>query len=51
MENVQELLNGLRDFSEKADPDGPMPTLNLFMEDIALLTSEDRKEEDEEDSG
>jgi len=49
MENVQELLNGLRDFSEKAEPDGPMLSLNLFMEDIALLTSEDRKDEDEED--
>jgi len=49
MENIQELLNGLRDFSEKADPDGPIQSLNLFMEDIALLTSEDRKDEDEED--
>lgn len=50
MENVQELLNGLRDFSEKAEPEGPVPTLNLFMEDIALLTSEDRNEEDEANS-
>jgi DNA helicase-2/ATP-dependent DNA helicase PcrA len=49
MENVQELLNGLRDFSEKAGPDDPVPSLNLFMEDIALLTSEDRKDEDETD--
>jgi DNA helicase-2/ATP-dependent DNA helicase PcrA len=48
MENVQELLNGLRDFSEKAEPEAPIRTLNLFMEDIALLTSEDRREEDED---
>jgi len=50
MENVQELLNGLRDFSETAEPDGPILTLNLFMEDIALLTNEDRAKEDEKDS-
>jgi len=50
MENVQELLNGLRDFSEKDDPDGPIVTLNSFMEDIALLTNEDRNKEDETDA-
>ena len=50
MENVQELLNGLKDFSEKADAEGPVPTLNLFMEDIALLTSEDINEEEEHNS-
>jgi len=50
MENVQELLNGLKDFCEKAEPDGPVPTLNLFMEDVALLTSEDINEDDEKDT-
>ncbi|HTB05474.1 MAG TPA: UvrD-helicase domain-containing protein [Bacteroidia bacterium] len=49
MENIQELLNGLKDFAEKAEPDGPAPTLNLFMEDVALLTSEDINEDDEKD--
>ncbi len=47
MENVQELLNGLRDFSLRAEPDAPQPTLGLFMEDIALLTGEDQNKEDE----
>jgi DNA helicase-2/ATP-dependent DNA helicase PcrA len=50
MENVQELLNGLKDFTEKAEPEGPIPTLNLFMEDVALLTSEDINEDEEQDS-
>ncbi|HTA83183.1 MAG TPA: UvrD-helicase domain-containing protein [Bacteroidia bacterium] len=50
MENVQELLNGLKDFTEKADPEGQMPTLNMFMEDIALLTSEDINEDEEHNS-
>ncbi|MGP8215014.1 MAG: ATP-dependent helicase [Bacteroidia bacterium] len=50
MENIQELLNGLKDFTEKADPEGPVPALNLFMEDIALLTSEDINEDEEQDS-
>ncbi len=50
MENIQELLNGLKDFVEKADPEGQMPTLNLFMEDVALLTSEDINEDDERDA-
>lgn len=50
MENIQELINGLKDFSEKAEPDGPIPTLNLFMEDVSLLTSEDINEDDEKDA-
>ncbi len=47
MENVQELLNGLRDFSLKAENDPATATLNHFMEDIALLTGEDVNETDE----
>ena len=49
MENIQELLNGLKDFVEKTEPEGAAPTLNLFMEDVALLTSEDINEDDEKD--
>ncbi|MEW6468993.1 MAG: UvrD-helicase domain-containing protein [Bacteroidota bacterium] len=80
-ENIQELLNGLKEFSEKgekeielpADPEIPnaqltgeagsegatnlpgrqaghnLQTLNLYMQDIALLTDADKKEEDGED--
>lgn len=50
MENVQELLNGLKDFTDKADPEGEVPTLDKFMEDVALLTSEDINEDDEKDA-
>ncbi|HXP50384.1 MAG TPA: 3'-5' exonuclease, partial [Bacteroidia bacterium] len=50
MENIQELLNGLKDFTEKADQEGPIPTLDQFMQDIALLTNEDINEEEEHDS-
>jgi DNA helicase-2/ATP-dependent DNA helicase PcrA len=48
MENIQELLNGLKDFSEKPLEEGIIPTLSMFMEDVALLTNEDRNKEDEQ---
>jgi DNA helicase II / ATP-dependent DNA helicase PcrA len=49
MENIQELLNGLKDFSEKPLDEGIIPTLSMFMEDVALLTNEDRNKDDEKD--
>lgn len=49
IENIQELLNGLRDFSEKPLDEGIIPTLSMFMEDVALLTNEDRNKDDEQD--
>ncbi|HTA28255.1 MAG TPA: 3'-5' exonuclease, partial [Bacteroidia bacterium] len=49
MENIQELLNGLKDFSEKPLDEGIIPTISMFMEDVALLTNEDRNKEDEKD--
>ncbi len=49
IENIQELLNGLKDFSEKPMEEGIIPTLNMFMEDVALLTNEDRNKDDEQD--
>jgi len=60
-ENIQELLNGLKEFSENktvsitpqgddAIPqDDKLKTLDLFMQDIALLTDADKKDESEED--
>lgn len=57
-ENIQELLNGLKEFSENKNisitPEGdeampPLKTLDLFMRDIALLTDADKAEETEED--
>ncbi|HTB32550.1 MAG TPA: UvrD-helicase domain-containing protein [Bacteroidia bacterium] len=49
MENIQELLNGLKDFSEKPLDEDIIPTISMFMEDVALLTNEDRNKEDEKD--
>lgn len=48
-ENLQELLNGIKEFTEepRAD-DEPMRTLDLFMADVALLTDAD--DEDKENS-
>lgn len=50
IENIQELLNGLKDFSEKPQGEGIIPTLAMFMEDVALLTNEDRNKDDEKDN-
>jgi DNA helicase-2/ATP-dependent DNA helicase PcrA len=50
LENILGLFNGLRDFSEKPLEDGAMPTMSMFMEDVALLTNEDRNKEDKSKS-
>jgi DNA helicase-2/ATP-dependent DNA helicase PcrA len=48
-ENIQELLNGLKQFSaNEKQRDSPTKTLDKFMEDIALLT--DTENEDKDDS-
>jgi DNA helicase II / ATP-dependent DNA helicase PcrA len=47
-ENTEELLNALKDFSEMpADVEGEshMRTLDIFMQDIALMTDADSKED------
>ena len=44
-ENLQELLNGIKDFSEKAEEG--KNTLELFMQDVALLTDADNEKEDD----
>jgi len=43
-ENLQELLNGIKDFSEKEEGRN---TLELFMQDVALLTDADNQKEDD----
>jgi DNA helicase II / ATP-dependent DNA helicase PcrA len=51
-ENIEELLNGLKDFSEMpADVEGEnqMRTLDIFMQDIALMTDADTDKEDPAD--
>ncbi|MBC8265860.1 MAG: UvrD-helicase domain-containing protein [Flavobacteriales bacterium] len=42
-ENLQELLNGIKDFSEKEENN----TLEFFMQDVALLTDADNEKEDD----
>jgi DNA helicase II / ATP-dependent DNA helicase PcrA len=51
-ENIEELLNGLKDFSEMpADVEGEsqIRTLDIFMQDIALMTDADTEKEDPAD--
>jgi DNA helicase-2/ATP-dependent DNA helicase PcrA len=44
-ENLQELLNGIKDFSEKEEEENN--TLEYFMQDVALLTDADNEKEDD----
>ncbi|MFT5922255.1 MAG: DNA helicase-2/ATP-dependent DNA helicase PcrA [Flavobacteriales bacterium] len=47
-ENIQELLNGLKEFSDDVDDDNPdaINTLPDFMVDVALLTDADKDDDD-----
>jgi len=54
VENIEELLNGIKEFSEKAVElsDGDMSerkTLGEFMQDVALLTDADNDKEEDQD--
>ncbi len=44
-ENVEELLNGIKEFSETKDESGEPITLDLYLQDIALLTDADKDAE------
>ena len=44
-ENIQELLNGIKDFSETAEKG--VNKLSDFMEDVALLTDQDKETEED----
>jgi DNA helicase-2/ATP-dependent DNA helicase PcrA len=50
-ENIQELLNGIKEFSDKIDPAYPhkVNTLSEFLIDVALLTDADSDDEAEKD--
>jgi DNA helicase-2/ATP-dependent DNA helicase PcrA len=45
-ENVEELLNGIKEFSLAKDESGEPITLDLYLQDIALLTDADKDVED-----
>jgi len=47
-ENIQELLNGIKEFSEREDIEEK--GLDIFMQDIALLTNEDNDKDPDADT-
>jgi DNA helicase-2/ATP-dependent DNA helicase PcrA len=48
-DNIQELLNGLKEFADQVDPDNPDAerTMADFLVDVALLTDADKDDDDE----
>ena len=48
-ENIQELLNGIQEFSISAREEGTPGKLNNYMEDVALLTDQDTEKEENND--
>jgi len=47
-ENIQELLNGIKEFAEREDIEDR--SLAVFMQDIALLTNDDREDDKNKDT-
>lgn len=50
VENIQELLAGLKEFSERTSESGQHPGLTDFLIDVALLTDADNEKVDEKES-
>lgn len=48
-ENIQELLNGIQEFSISAREEGSPNRLNNYMEDVALLTDQDNEKPEDND--
>jgi DNA helicase-2/ATP-dependent DNA helicase PcrA len=48
-ENIQELLNGIQEFSISAREEGTGDKLNNYMEDVALLTDQDTEKPEDND--
>ncbi|TKG91070.1 ATP-dependent DNA helicase [Puteibacter caeruleilacunae] len=48
-ENVQELLNGIKEFSVSAREEGRENKLANYMEDVALLTDQDNEKDEDRD--
>ncbi|MDD4190717.1 MAG: UvrD-helicase domain-containing protein [Mangrovibacterium sp.] len=48
-ENIQELLNGIQEFTVNAREEGSPATLASYMEDVALLTDQDSDKEEDRD--
>lgn len=47
-ENIMELLNGIKEFSDEPNEDGELQTLDKFMADVALLTDADKEDENDD---
>ncbi len=48
-ENIQELLNGIKEFVEQNDQEPENLTLDNFLQEVSLLTNEDTDNEDDND--
>jgi DNA helicase-2/ATP-dependent DNA helicase PcrA len=48
-ENIQELLNGIQEFTINAREEGLPNTLGSYMQDVALLTDQDSNKEEDRD--
>jgi DNA helicase-2/ATP-dependent DNA helicase PcrA len=48
-ENLEELLNGIKIFTEAAETNGEPATLEAFMASVALLTDQDNEKEEDRD--
>ena len=46
-ENVEELLNGIKEFVDDNESSEEFPTLDRFMENVALLTNQDNEKNDD----
>lgn len=46
-ENIQELLNGIQEFTENSLEEGKELHLNSYMEDVSLLTDQDNEKEED----
>lgn len=46
-ENLEELLNGIKEFVDDFGDQEGLPTLNRFMENVALLTNQDNESDDD----
>ncbi len=48
-ENIQELLNGIQEFSINANEEGESDKLENYLEDVALLTDQDNEKDEDRD--
>ena len=48
-DNIQELLNGMKEFSDQETDDGHIPVLGEFLQDVALLTDQDQDDDENKD--